>query len=76
MRTQSGTKVKHPRTTRAFTDHCSREVCNSFQMSDERDIALDGQLPDAKLGDGRYDAFILSAEARDEGVAVSCTITS
>ena len=36
-------------------------------MSDERDIAL---------ADGRYDAFILSADARDDGVAMSCTITT
>ena len=40
-------------------------------MSDERDTALDGQLPD-----GRYDAFILSADPRERGVAISCTITS
>jgi hypothetical protein len=45
-------------------------------MSDERDSALDGQLPDAKLGDGRYDAFILAAETREHGVALSCTITT
>ena len=44
-------------------------------MSDERDSALDGQLPN-DLGDGRYDAFILSAETRDQGVALSCTITT
>jgi len=36
-------------------------------MSDERDFALE---------DGRYDAFILSADPRDEGVAISCTITT
>ena len=45
-------------------------------MSDERDSALDGQLPDAKLGDGRYDAFILSAESRADAIAVSCAITT
>ena len=36
-------------------------------MPDERDTAL---------ADGRYDAFILSADARDDGVAISCTITA
>ena len=36
-------------------------------MSDERNCALE---------DGRYDAFILSADARDDGVAISCTITT
>jgi hypothetical protein len=36
-------------------------------MPDERDIAL---------ADGRYDAFILSADTRDDGVAISCTITA
>ena len=36
-------------------------------MSDERDAALE---------DGRYDAFILSADTRDDGVAISCTITA
>jgi hypothetical protein len=36
-------------------------------MSDERDHALE---------DGRYDAFILSADTRDDGVAISCTITA
>ena len=40
-------------------------------MSDERESALDGQLPD-----GRYDAFILSAESRADAVAVSCAITT
>ena len=40
-------------------------------MPDERDDALDGPLRD-----GRYDAFILSAETRAEGVAISCTITT
>jgi hypothetical protein len=36
-------------------------------MPDERDNAL---------ADGRYDAFILSADTRDDGVAISCTITA
>ena len=67
MRTQSDVKVKHSHTSRACIDHCSREVCNAFPMSDERDNAL---------ADGRYDAFILSADPRDEGVAISCTITT
>jgi hypothetical protein len=40
-------------------------------MPDERDDALAGPL-----ADGRYDAFILSAETRDHGVALSCAITS
>ena len=40
-------------------------------MPDERESALDGQLPD-----GRYDAFILSAESRPDAVAVSCAITT
>jgi len=40
-------------------------------MPDERDDALE-----PALADGRYDAFILSAEARDSGVALSCAITS
>jgi hypothetical protein len=52
-------------------------------MADERDDALDerGELDDAPfdhapLADGRYDAFILSAETRAQGVAISCTITT
>jgi hypothetical protein len=40
-------------------------------MSDERESALDGQLPD-----GHYDAVILSAETRNDAVAISCAITS
>jgi len=36
-------------------------------MPDEREFAL---------ADGRYDAFILSAEPREDGVAISCTITA
>ena len=40
-------------------------------MPDERESALDGQLPD-----GRYDAFILSAESRADAVAITCAITS
>ena len=71
MRTQSRTKVKHSHATRTTIDHCSREVCNAFRMSDERDSALGGQLPD-----GRYDAFILSAESRADAIAVSCAITA
>ena len=71
MRTQSDAKVKHCRTSRACIDHCSRDVCDAFQMSEERD-ALERGL----LADGRYDAFILSADTREHGVALSCTITS
>jgi len=29
-----------------------------------------------RLNDGTYDAFILAAEQRDNGVALECTITS
>src|SRR5689334_11063713 len=90
MRTQSAAKVKHQRTARACIDHCSREVCNALYMPDERDDALDPARRDARhdesrdaiderdapLRDGRYDAFILSAETRANGVALSCTITS
>lgn len=43
----------------------------TFSMPDERDDALE-----QALADGRYDAFILSAEARDGGVALSCAITT
>ena len=71
MRTQSSAKVKHPRTSRACIDHCSREVCDAGVVRDERDNALEGPLPD-----GRYDAFILSAETRADGVALSCAITT
>jgi hypothetical protein len=49
-------------------------------MADERDDALDepfaDSVPAEKLRDGRYDAFILSAETRAQGVAISCTITT
>ena len=44
-------------------------------MPDERDDALETRL-DAPLRDGRYDAFILSADTRANGVAISCTITA
>jgi hypothetical protein len=44
-------------------------------MPDERDDALVGPRK-GPLTDGRYDAFILSAETREHGVALSCTITS
>jgi hypothetical protein len=71
MRTQSTLKVKHSRTCNASIDHCSREVCNALRMPDERDPALDRQLED-----GHYDAFILSAETRDDGLALACTITT
>jgi hypothetical protein len=40
-------------------------------MPDERDDALE-----QVLANGRYDAFILSAETRDAGIALSCAITS
>jgi len=71
MRTQSDIKVKHSRTFNASIDHCSREVCDASHMSEERASALDGRLPN-----GRYDAFILAAETRERGVALSCTITT
>jgi len=67
MRTQSDVKVKHSHTASACIDHCSRAMCNAVAMPDERDNAL---------ADGRYDAFILAADARDDGVAISCTITA
>jgi hypothetical protein len=44
-------------------------------MADERDDALDERVS-APLTDGRYDAFILSADARENGVAISCAITT
>ena len=69
-------KVKNPRTSRACIDHCSREVCDALHMPDERDDALEGPALDAQLRDGRYDAFILSADARDSGIALSCAITT
>jgi hypothetical protein len=71
MRTQSDIEVKHSRTCNASIDHCSREVCDASRMSEARDSALGGQLPD-----GRYDAFILAAETREQGVALSCTVTT
>ncbi len=40
-------------------------------MPDERDDALE-----PALANGRYDAFIVSAESRDVGVALSCAITT
>jgi hypothetical protein len=42
-------------------------LCKHFEMPDERDAALE---------DGRYDAFILSADTRDDGIAISCVITA
>jgi hypothetical protein len=33
-------------------------------------------MPLTMLDDGTYDAFIIWAEQRDEGVALECTITS
>jgi hypothetical protein len=39
-------------------------------MPDERENALE-----QALANGRYDAFILSAETRDAGIALSCAIT-
>ena len=71
MRTKSSTKVKHsPRLARDI-HHCSRATCETFLMPDERDDALR-----PALADGRYDAFILSAEEREEGIALSCAITT
>jgi hypothetical protein len=71
MRTKSSNKVKHsPRRARVI-HHCSRETREDVSMPDERDDALE-----PALADGRYDAFILSAEPRDRGVALSCAITT
>ena len=71
MRTKSATKVKHCQRRERGIHHCSRALRETFVMPDERDDALE-----QALADGRYDAFILSAEARDNGVALSCAITS
>ena len=70
MRTKSGAKVKHCQRGARDIHHCSRAVCETFPVSDERDDALE-----PALADGRYDAFILSAEERDNGIALSCAIT-
>jgi hypothetical protein len=70
MRTKSSAKVKHcPRRARDI-HHCSRAACETLLMPDERDDALE-----QALADGRYDAFILSAEERADGIALSCAIT-
>ena len=52
-------------------------------MPDERDDALDERHEGARepprehpLRDGRYDAFILSADASAGGIALSCAITT
>jgi hypothetical protein len=71
MRTKSSAKVKHCQRRERAIHHCSRDTCKTFSMPDERDDALE-----PALADGRYDAFILSAEERDNGIALSCAITS
>jgi hypothetical protein len=71
MRTKSSAKVKHCRPRERDIHHCSRAVRETFSMPDERDDALE-----PALADGRYDAFILSAEERVNGVALSCAITT
>jgi hypothetical protein len=75
MRTQTDAKVKHPRASCVRIDHCSREMCKALEMPEARDDALVGPV-EGPLTDGRYDAFILSAETCEHGVALSCTITS
>jgi len=52
-------------------------------MDGARDDAPDDASHDASahasepaLGEGRYDAVIVDAETRDDGVALSCAITS
>ena len=79
MRTKSSKEVKHsPRRARVI-HHCSRETREDVVMPDERAGGRPGGGDDAlepALCDGRYDAFILAAEPRDGGVALSCAITS
>jgi hypothetical protein len=70
MRTKSDAEVKHSQRRERGIHHCSRATRETFSMPDERDDALE-----PALADGRYDAFILSAEARDNGIALSCAIT-
>jgi hypothetical protein len=70
MRTKSSAKVKHHQRRERAIHHCSRALCKTFPMPNERDDALE-----PALADGRYDAFILSAEERDTGIALSCAIT-
>jgi len=70
MRTKSDAEVKHSQRRERGIHHCSRATRETFSMPDERDDALE-----PALADGRYDAFILSAEERDDGIALSCAIT-
>jgi len=70
MRTKSDAEVKHSQRRERGIHHCSRATRETFSMPDERDDALE-----QALADGRYDAFILSAEERDTGIALSCAIT-
>ena len=71
MRTKSSVEVKHCQHCERAIHHCSRAVCETFPVPDERDDALE-----PALADGRYDAFILSAEERDNAIALSCAITT
>jgi hypothetical protein len=70
MRTKSSAKVKHCQRRARDIHHCSRATRETSSMPDERDDALE-----PALADGRYDAFILSAEEREGGIALSCAIT-
>jgi hypothetical protein len=71
MRTKSSAQVKHCHHRERAIHHCSRATCKTFFVPEERDNALE-----PALADGRYDAFILSAEERDNGIALSCAITT
>jgi hypothetical protein len=49
-------------------------TCNNAQRARERSVTM---MDDAQLDDGRYDAFVVWAEARDDGrIACDLTITS
>ena len=80
MRTYSHTKVKHfPRNAREI-HHLLRDSCDAYRMRDDahEDFAFDRVACHAHDTARRrnYDAFIIDAEQRDDGVALEFTITS
>ena len=83
MRTHSRSKVKHSsrnardihHSLRAFCDHVANSSTYFDALPNIARVRRAAPLM-STVHDGVYDAFIMWAEARDDGLALECTITS
>jgi hypothetical protein len=83
MRTHSRSKVKHSSRNARDIHHSLRAFCDDVTKSSTYFDALRNNVRVRRatplmstLDDGAYDAFIIWAEVRDDGIAIECAITA